>query len=353
MPYIRKAFDTKWESPLGQNVDEFEESVKAFLCSDGYDCCEVVALSSSALALHYTLKALGVRACDMVCVPSFAPEEIVCEVTKQNAIPVFIGSEADSWNMSHELLEEALDDLWSVAHVRPKAVVMCSAYGMPSVVHRICDVCLRHHVPLIDYAVDAMGSEFYGCRLGIFGQCGYGVVSFDNGAALICEDKTDKERILRLMSKRKGARISNKNAEMGVVQMALLDERIVHQRHVQSLYEELLKDVCGINVHAQPRRDGWEEPLYFDSNYHRTTVLLDRDVDMKKIRKRMADVGVEIQRLYKPLHTYLEFADNPKYTNGICEDLYHRGLCLPSGNFVTDDDVKYIVEQALYKILCK
>ncbi len=263
MPYIRKAFDTKWESPLCPNVEEFEESVRAFLCSDGYDCCEVVVMSSSVLALHYVLKALGVKACDMVCVPSFAPEEIVQEVTKQNAVPVFVGSEGDTWIMSHELLEDALGDLWSVAHTRPKAVVMCSAYGMPSLVHRICDVCLRHHVPVIDYACDAVGSEFYGRRLGTFGQYGYGVISFEEtnivstfgGAALIFQDKADKERVLKLMSKRKRTKMLSLCAGIGLGQMAQIDERIAHHRHVLSLYEELLKDVHGIKVHAQPKAD--------------------------------------------------------------------------------------------------
>ncbi len=332
------------------NVQMFETVVKSYIDAEDYNYNEVVAVSSKSLALHYALKAVGVKRGELVCVPSFAPEEILVEIKKLNAIPVFVGREDDTWNMSHELLEDAISNLVNVGHWRPKAVIMCAAYGMPSVVHRICEVCFRLNVLLIDYAVDAMGSEYYGHKLGMFGQHGYGIISFDKGnvvscggVALICNGK---ETVLNLMSKRKTAKMSSKCAEVGLAQMADVDKRIAHNRHIQSLYKNLLKDVDGITVHTQFKTDTSDgQPPYFDSNYNCTTMLLDKGVNLEEFRKALADVGVEAQRLYRPLHTYPEFADNPKYTNCVCEDLYNRGLCLPSGSTVTDEDVKSIVEQ--------
>ncbi len=335
------------------HIKEFEEAIKAYLDSEDYCHNEVVALSSKSLALNYALKAVGVKRGELVCVPSFASEEILVEIKKLNAIPVFVGSEDDTWNMSHELLEDAICNLVSVGHWRPKAVVMCSAYGMPPVVHRTCEVCGRMGVPLIDYACDAMGSEYYGHRLGMFGQNGYGIISFEEGnvvscggAALICNGKESKEAVLDLISKRKTARMSDKCATAGLAQMADVDQRIARNRRIQSLYEELLKDVNGITVHSQFLTDTSDgEPPYFDSNYHRTTVLLDPRINLEKFRKYLSDAGIETQRLYRPLHTFQEYVTNLKYTNDVCEDLYNRGLCLPSGNTVTGDDVKSIVEQ--------
>ncbi len=335
------------------HIEGFEAIIKAYLDAEDYNHNEVIAVSSKSLALHYALKAVGVKRGELVCVPSFAPEEILVVIKKLNAIPVFVGSEDDTWNMSHELLENAVSNLVSVGHWRPKAVIMYSAYGMPSVVHRICEVCFRLNVPLIDYAVDAMGSEYYGHKLGMFGQHGYGIISFDKGnvvscggAALICCDKERKDIVLNMMSKRKTARMSSKCAEVGLSQMADVDKRIAHNRHIQSLYKNLLKDVDGITVHTQFKTDTSDgQPPYFDSNYHRTTMLLDKRIDVEQFQKALADSGVEAQRLYRPLHTYPEFADNPKYTSGVCDDLYNRGLCLLSREIVTDEDVKSIVEQ--------
>ncbi len=334
-------------------IKEYEQTIKAYIDSEDYNHNEAVAVSSKSLALHYALKAIGVKRGELVCLPSFAPEELLAGVKKLNAIPVFVGNEDDTWNMSHELLEDAISNLVNVGHWRPKAVIMCSAYGMPSVVHRICEVCGRFCIPIIDYACDAMGSEYYGYKLGMFGQLGYGIISFDKGnvvscggAALICCDKERKDIVLNLMSKRKTARMSSKCAEVGLSQMADVDKRIARNRYIQSLYENLLRDVEGITVHAQFKTDTSDgQPPYFDSNYHKTTVLLDKKIDIEELRKHLLDVGVETHRLYKPLHTYPEYATNLKYTNGVCEDLYNRGLCLPSGYTVTDEDVRHIVEQ--------
>ncbi len=318
-----------------------------------------MAVSSKALALHYALKTVGVKRGELVCVPGFAPEEILVEIENLDAIPVFVGSEDDTWNMSHELLEDAICGLSSIVHWHPKAVIMCAAYGMPSVVHCICEVCGRFGIPLIDYACDAMGSEYYGHRLGMFGQNGYGIISFEEGnivscggAALICNGKEGKETILNLMSRRKTARMSGKCAEAGLAEMSDVDKRVAHNRYIQSLYEDLLKDVNGVTVHTQFKTDIVEgQPPYFDSNYHRVAVLLDKSIDIENFQKALKDAGVETQRLYKPLHTYPEYVDNPKYTNGVCEDLYNRGLCLPSGKDITDEDVRYVIEQIKTKLL--
>ncbi len=334
-------------------IENFEKSIKAYINDEDYDYNEVVAVSSKSLALHYVLKAIGVKRGELVCVPSFAPEEILLEIKKLNAVPVFVGCEDDTWNMDYDLLEDALSDLVNVGHWRPKVVVMCSAYGMPPVAHRIYEVCFRFHIPLIDYACDAMGSEYCGHKMGMFGQFGYGIISFDEGnvvscggAALICGDKEKKETALNLMSKRKAARMSSKCAEIGLAQMEDVDKRIAHNRHIQSLYESLLKDVEGITVHAQFKTDTSDgQPPYFDSNYHKTTVLLNKKIDIEELRKHLLDVGVETQRLYKPLHTNPEFANHPKYTNGVCEDLYNRGLCLPSGESIMEMDVMTITDQ--------
>ncbi len=336
-------------------VEQFEGAVKAYIDAVDYDCNEVIALSSESLALHYALKAVGVKRGEPVCVPSFAPREITSQIERLKAVPVFVGSEDDTWNMSHELLEEAITGMLENAHWRPKAVVMYSAYGMPPVVHRICEVCGRFGIPLIDYACNAMGSEYYGHRLGMFGQMGYGIISFEQGsvvpcggAALICGDRELKERVLNLMAKRKRARASEKCAEEALAQMAELDGRVAHNRYIQSLYEKLLGEVDGITVHAQYKTDTSDgRPPYFNSNYHSTTLLLDESIDVEELRRSLEAAGVAAHRLYKPLHTLPEYADNPRYTNGVCEDLYRRGLCLPGGLDVTEAYVRHVVEQLL------
>ncbi len=320
-------------------VDAFEDAVRSFLCSGpeeiDHENIEVVAFSSPGFALRCALKSLGVSRGDFVCIPSFAPEEILQEILKLRAIPVFVGSEDDTWNMDHELLEDAVNAMVRTAFRKPKAVVMVSAYGMPPVVHRICEVCFRLHVPVIDYAADAMGSEFHGRKLGTFGQHGYGILSFEDGnvlsagggAALVCGGKEEKGRILDMISKRVRARMSEHCAEVALAGMDGLAERITRRKAAHANYESMLKAVGGIKVHSQSRTDAAEgEPQYFDSNYHMTAVLLDKGTDMDAVRVVLAEAGIETGRLYRPLHTYPEYADYPKYTDCICEELYSRGL---------------------------
>lgn len=395
--FIKEAFDQNWVVPLGPNVDGFEKDLEVFV--NRRENAEslrkkVVALSAGTAAVHLALIGCGVRHGDEVLVQSFTFCASSHPVTYLGATPIFIDSEKDTWNMDPELLEEAIKDRFAKTGKKPKAIIPVALYGMPYKIDRIMEIADSYGIPVIEDAAEGFGSRFKGQVLGTFGR--YGVLSFNGnkmittsgGGALICPDKEEAREILWYATQARESypyyqheaigfnyRMSNICAGIGRGQMTIADEHIAHHRHVQALYEELLNDVEGITMHVNPEAD-------FDSNYWLCTATIDRDVRIKgqekayrqlvsgavggaagvthaastamtdcqpndnveALRMALDAANIESRPLWKPMHKQPVYRNNPSYINGISESLFKTGICLPSGPWVTDEHIRYIVK---------
>ncbi len=388
--YVKEAFDTNWVVPLGPNVNAFEEDLKRFV-GEGK---EVVALSAGTAAVHLALLACGVGQGDEVIVQSFTFCASSHPVTYLGAVPVFVDSEKETWNMSPELLEEAIKDRIAKTGKKPKAIVPVALYGMPYDCTRIMEIADRYAIPVVEDAAEGFGSRFKGQVLGTFGK--FGVLSFNGnkmittsgGGALICKDAESKNQIMWYATQAREAypyyqheaigynyRMSNICAGIGRGQMTVADKHIAHHRHVQALYKELLKDVEGVLLHEAPSAD-------YDSNFWLCTLTLDSSLRIKgqenaykdvvrtavggaagvihavdcattdcqpnenveALRAFMLGKKIEARPVWKPMHKQPVYKDAPAYINGVSEAIFKIGMCLPAGPWVTDEDVYYIVE---------
>ena len=296
--YVKEAFDTNWVVPLGPNVNAFEEDLKRFV-GEGK---EVVALSAGTAAVHLALLACGVGQGDEVIVQSFTFCASSHPVTYLGAVPVFVDSEKETWNMSPELLEEAIKDRIAKTGKKPKAIVPVALYGMPYDCTRIMEIADRYAIPVVEDAAEGFGSRFKGQVLGTFGK--FGVLSFNGnkmittsgGGALICKDAESKNQIMWYATQAREAypyyqheaigynyRMSNICAGIGRGQMTVADKHIAHHRHVQALYKELLKDVEGVLLHEAPSAD-------YDSNFWLCTITLDSSLRIKGQENAYKDV---------------------------------------------------------------
>lgn len=395
--FIKEAFDQNWVVPLGPNVDGFEKDLEVFV--NRRENAEplhkkVVALSAGTAAVHLALIGCGVGQGDEVLVQSFTFCASSHPVTYLGATPIFIDSEKGTWNMDPELLEEAIKDRIAKTGKKPKAIIPVALYGMPYKIGRIMEIADSYGIPVIEDAAEGFGSRFNGQVLGTFGR--YGVLSFNGnkmittsgGGALICPDKEEAREILWYATQARESypyyqheaigfnyRMSNICAGIGRGQMTIADEHIAHHRHVQALYEELLNDVEGITMHVNPEAD-------FDSNYWLCTATIDRDVRIKgqekayrqlvsgavggaagvthaastamtdcqpndnveALRIALDAANIESRPLWKPMHKQPVYRNNPSYINGTSESLFKTGICLPSGPWVTDEHIRYIVK---------
>ena len=395
--FIQEAFDTNWVVPLGPNVNGFEADLETFVGQDK----KVVALSAGTAAVHLALIACGVGAGDEVIVQSFTFCASSHPITYLGATPIFVDSEEDTWNMDPQLLEQAIVDRIAKTGRKPKAIIPVYLYGMPAKMDKIMAIADRCDIPVIEDAAEGFGSKFDGQVCGTFGR--YGVLSFNGnkmittsgGGALICLDDDTKREIMFYATQAREAypyyqhekigynyRMSNICAGIGRGQMTVADEHIAHHKHIQALYRELLADVKGVTLHENPSER-------YDSNFWLCTILLDESLKVKgeenayksavqgavggaagvthavdslhtdcepnanveAMRVALDAAGIESRPLWKPMHKQPIYASNPAYVNGVSEALFARGMCLPAGPCVTDEDVKYIVEQIKANIL--
>ena len=396
--YVKEAFDTNWVVPMGPNVNAFEQNLADFsnAMSDGSKLDrKVVCLSAGTAAVHMALIACGVQAGDEVCVQSFTFCASSHPITYLGATPVFIDSERDTWNMDPELLEKAILDRKEKTGKYPKAIIPVALYGMPYDCERIMAVADKYGIPVIEDAAEGMGSRFDGQVLGTFGR--FGVLSFNGnkmittsgGGALICRSSEDANQIMWYATQARDAypyyqhtaigynyRMSNVCAGIGRGQMTVLDDHIAHHKHVQDLYRQLLKDIHGVTLHDQP------EGGRYDSNFWLCTATIDPSVkivgqenaykevitsavggaagvikavdsattdcqpndNVEALREFMLSKKVEARPVWKPMHKQPVYASAPAYLNGVSEEIFKVGICLPAGPCVTDEDVCYIVE---------
>ena len=388
--YIQEAIETKWVAPLGPNVDAFEADLRNFIGQGK----EVVVLSSGTAAVHLSLIACGVGPGDEVIVQSFTFCASSHPVMYLGATPVFVDSEKGSWNMDPDLLEEAIKDRIAKTGKKPKAIMPVALYGMPYEIERIMEIGKRYGIPVIEDAAEGFGSRYKGQVLGTFGD--YGILSFNGnkmittsgGGALICPDRESWTKMMWYATQARESypyyqheeigynyRMSNICAGIGRGQMTVVNDHIAHHHHVQKLYEELFKDVKGIIVHVQPNDA-------YDSNYWLTTITLDPDLKVKgqenayktivtgpiggalgvihpaatavtdcqpndnveAMRMALFDADIEARPVWKPMHKQPVYKNAPAYVNGVSEEIFKKGLCLPAGPWVEDEDVKRIVD---------
>ena len=388
--YIQEAMETKWVAPLGPNVDAFEADLRNFIGQGK----EVVVLSSGTAAVHLSLIACGVGYGDEVIVQSFTFCASSHPVMYLGATPVFVDSEKGSWNMDPDLLEEAIKDRIAKTGKKPKAIMPVALYGMPYEIERIMEIGKRYGIPVIEDAAEGFGSRYKGQVLGTFGD--YGILSFNGnkmittsgGGALICPDRESWTKMMWYATQARESypyyqheeigynyRMSNICAGIGRGQMTVVNDHIAHHHHVQKLYEELFKDVKGITVHVQPNDA-------YDSNYWLTTITLDSDLKVKgqenayktivtgpiggalgvihpattavtdcqpndnveAMRMALFDADIEARPVWKPMHKQPVYKNAPAYVNGVSEEIFKKGLCLPAGPWVEDEDVKRIVD---------
>lgn len=350
--YVQEAFDTNWVAPLGPNVNGFEQDIADYLKTG-----HVAALSSGTAALHLALIILGIEPGDEVICQSMTFSASANPIAYQKAIPVFVDSEADTWNMSPELLEEAIKDRIKKGKT-PKAIIPVHLYGMPAKMDEIIAIAQRYNIPVIEDAAEALGSTYKGKTCGTFGEMG--VLSFNGnkiittsgGGALVTSDEAGKQKAVFLSTQARDAaphyqhshigynyRMSNIVAGIGRGQMEVLPLRVEQRRKVFEKYRTALGNIPGISF--------VEEPQGFYSNRWLTTVLIDpketNGVTRETIRLALDADNIESRPLWKPMHMQPVFSDAPFYGNGLSEQLFENGLCLPSGSNLTDEEFERVI----------
>lgn len=398
MKFIQEAFDTNWVVPLGPNVNGFEKDLESFMGQQR----RIVALSSGTAAVHLALIACGVKAGDEVIVQTFTFCASSHPITYLGAKPVFVDSESDTWNMSPGLLEEAIKDRIAKTGRKPKAIVPVYLYGMPAKIDEILSVAERYDIPIVEDAAEGFGSRYDRQMVGTFGR--YGVLSFNGnkmittsgGGALVCPDSESYNRVMYFATQARESypyyqhteigynyRMSNICAGIGRGQMTVIDEHIRHHQHIAQLYREAFKEVEGIDFHNNP-----DERT--DSNFWLNTITIAPDLKVKEqenayktivkgavggaagvvhqastahtdcepnanveaMRLYLDRAGIESRPLWKPMHRQPVYQDAPAYLNGVSEELFHCGLCLPSGPMVTDEDVARIIHTIKDSVCC-
>ena len=396
--YVKEAFDTNWVVPLGPNVNGFEHDLEEFV-GEGK---RVVALSAGTAAVHLGLLAAGVKGGDEVIVQSFTFCASTHPVTYLGATPVLVDSEPDTWNIDPKLLEKAIVDRKAKTGKYPKAIVPVALYGMPYKADLIMGIANKYGIPVVEDAAEGFGSRYKGQMLGTFGK--YGVLSFNGnkmittsgGGALITANDDEWREIMMYATQYRESypyyqhekigynyRMSNICAGIGRGQMTVVNDHLAHHKHVQALYEKLLADVPGVHVHSQPNNGD------YDSNYWLCTITIDEDVKVKgqedayktivtgavggaagvihaaesahtdcepnanveAMRVALDQAQIEARPVWKPMHKQPCYKDAPAYVNGVSEALFKVGMCLPAGPYVSDDDVRYIVDTIKANIL--
>lgn len=352
--WVEKAFESEWIVPLGPNVDEFEHRLEKYLGAPN-----VVALSVGTAAIHLALVALGVGSGDEVICQSFTFAASANPIKYQGADPVFVDSEPDTWNMSPDALEEAIIDRKKQTGHYPKAIIPVYLYGMPAKMDEIRAIADKYGIPIVEDSAEALGSEYKGKKCGTLGN--YGCLSFNGnkiittsgGGALVCHSKEEADRVKFYATQAReqrpyyyhetigyNYRLSNVSAGIGCGQMDVLQPHVELRRAIHKFYTKELAEIDGLSVQQNPSTD-------FNSNFWLSTVLIDPKTgkDPESLRQFMLDAGVETRRLWRPMHMQPVFADAPYYGDTTCETLFDRGLCLPSGSGLKEEELRYVADK--------
>ena len=349
LEYVHEAFQKNWIAPLGENVNEFEKAMRAYI-GDGYP----VALSAGTAALHLAMMLAGVKAGDRVFCQSLTFSASANPVAYMGAEPIFIDSDRDTWNMDPEALQKAFE-----VYGKPKAVVVVHLYGNPARMDEIRDLCDQYEVALIEDAAEALGSTYHGKKCGSFGD--FGILSFNGnkiittsgGGMLFCKSEEDAKHALKLATQARepfpwyqheeigfNYRLSNISAGIGRGQMKVLPMRVQQKREI---YERYRQNLMGMPLTFQPETEGCE------SNRWLTSILLERDsgITPMQLLDALNEENIEGRHLWKPMHAQPVFQHCGYVTAGeesVSDDLFARGVCLPSDTKMTMEDVDRVCD---------
>ncbi|WP_420402229.1 DegT/DnrJ/EryC1/StrS family aminotransferase [Flagellimonas sp.] len=350
LSFVHEAFDTNWVAPLGPNVTGFEEDIENYL---GHDV-HVAALSSGTGAIHLGLKLLGVSAGDEVLCQSFTFSASANPITYLGAKPVFIDSESETWNMSPKLLEEAIIQRISSGN-KPKAIVTVHLYGMPYKVEEIHAIANDYGIPVLEDSAEALGSTYGSRPCGTFGDIailsfnGNKIITTSGGGALVSKRKEYRDKAIFLATQARDKavhyqhseighnyRMSNVLAGIGRGQMQVLDDRVAARRNNYRFYTEQLREFDEISF--------LDEPYGMFSNRWLSCILTPSYEVREKIRVALELENIESRPLWKPMHLQPVYEKEVSFSDGTSEDLFKRGLCLPSGSNLLEQDLERIIK---------
>jgi len=346
--FVNEAFNTNWIAPVGPNVNGFEEDLANYTKSH-----YAAALSSGTAAIHLALIVLGIEKDDEVLCSTFTFSATTNPILYQSAIPIFVDSEADTWNMNPQALEDAIKDR-IVKGKKPKAVIAVHLYGMPSKMTELVEICNRYEIPLIEDAAEALGSTYQGQALGTFGVMGIlsfngnKIITTSGGGALLSNHKDfiEKSKFLATQARDDAPhyqhshvgfnyRITNITAGIGRGQMQVIDDRVAARRANFERYKGIFASIEGVET-APQELDG------MFSNRWLSTILVDpnktNNITRKSVRLAFLEDNIEGRPLWKPMHLQPIFKDFPYYGDRLSEELFENGLCLPSGSNLTDEE---------------
>lgn len=351
--YVKNAFDTNWIAPLGPNVDQFESDLETYLG----DKCKVTALNSGTSALHMSLILLGVKKGDEVLCQSLTFAASANAIIYQGAIPIFIDSEMETWNISPEILEDAIKDRIKKGKL-PKAIIVVHLYGMPAQMDKLMEISKKYKIPLIEDAAEALGSTYKNKKLGTFGD--FGVISFNGnkiittsgGGAIVSNNATliAKAKFLSSQAKEPAPyfqhkeigynyRMSNICAGIGRGQMEVLSLRVFQRRRNFLFYKRLLVGFNNIRFQEEPDSD-------YMSNRWLTAIMIDDDhVKNEDLRLYLESQNIEARHVWKPMHLQPVFAEYPFYGDGTSENIFNKGLCLPSGSNLNNLQLNRVIKE--------
>jgi len=343
--YVQEAFDTNWIAPLGPNVDAFEKSLEKYIGEHK----KVVAVSSGTAAIHLSLILAGVTKGDEVLCQGFTYSATVNPIIYQGAKPIFVDSEKDTWNMCPIQLEKAIINRIALGN-KPKAILVVHSYGIPYKIIEIKAISKKYNIPIIEDAASALGSEFNRQKCGSFGD--FGILSFNGnkiittsgGGALICKNETVKNKAVFLATQARdnaphyqhseigyNYRMSNIVAGIGRGQLEVLEDRVASRRAMHFFYRNIFKQLKDVTL--------FEEPLNnYKSNYWLSAILLKNFEQREALRLHLEKENMESRPLWKPMHLQPVFKKYPFYGSKFSEDLFNRGLCLPSGSNLSEED---------------
>lgn len=354
--YIQKALDDNWITSGGPNVNDFEEVLESYLGTESY----VAALNSGTSAIHLALVLLGVERGDEVICQSLTFSASANPILYQGAIPVFVDSEPETWNICPEQLEIAICDRIKKGK-KPKAIIAVHLYGSPYKADEVHAIAEQYEIPIIEDSAEALGSSYNEKKCGTFGT--FGVLSFNGnkiittsgGGALISKSKESKEKAIFYATQSKDQtvhyqhseigynyRMSNICAGVGLGQMKILDKNISSRREMNHFYKETFKDIKEIEVFQTVNNKSF-------SNYWLSTILVkeNRSINRESLRLAFETANIECRPIWKPMHLQPVFSGYPYYGGNVAENLFERGLCLPSGSSLTKEEkdrIKEVIE---------
>ena len=351
--YVKNAFDTNWVAPLGPNVDQFELELENYLGEK----CKVTALNSGTSALHMSLILLGIKKGDEFLCQTLTFAATVNPIIYQGATPIFIDSEMDTWNISPDILEKAIKDRIKKGNL-PKAIIIVHLYGMPAQMDKLMQISKKYKIPLIEDAAEALGSKYKNKKLGTFGD--FGIISFNGnkiittsgGGAIVSNNAALITRAKFLSSQAKepapyfhhteigyNYRMSNICAGIGRGQMEVLSLRVFQRRRNFLYYKRLLNGFVNIEFQDEPDID-------YMSNRWLTAIMINDDhIKKEDLRLYLEKQNIEARHVWKPMHLQPVFASHPFYGDGTSENIFDKGLCLPSGSNLNNLQLNRVIKE--------